>query len=380
MKNLYWLGLLVSIFVIAALFYTQTLQKSSMPFLPSITQAPSQQGPTETLTPIPLISIVAKNLEVPWAIAFLPNNTLLVTEREGRLRIIDPKGTLDPTPIQISDVVQIGEGGLHGIAVHPNYLSNHYIYLYHTYGKEGNKILNRVVRYTLEGTTLTDKKVIIDNIPGATFHNGGRIKFGPDNFLYVTTGDAQDPSLAQDTSSLAGKILRVTDDGHVPSTNPFGNMVYSYGHRNPQGLAWDMINQLWSTEHGSTAHDEVNKIEAGKNYGWPTVRGQQTQQGLQTPYIESGETTWAPAGLAYYNGSLLFAGLRGQTLYEVNINGTPSMREYFKNEFGRIREVVLGPDNFLYVTISNRDGRGNPDSDDDKILRINVSDLLSPTP
>jgi len=326
---------------------------------------------------IPLLTTVAENLEVPWALVFLPDRSILITERPGRVRIIDKDGKLDPNPIaQIEDVKQIGEGGLHGIALHPDFPNNHFVYVYYTYGQNIIGTQNRVVRFRYEKGTFKEKTIIVDSIPGALFHDGGRIKFGPDKMLYITTGDAQNPSLAQDINSMAGKILRVTDSGKPSLGNPFNNFVYSYGHRNPQGITWSTSGNLYETEHGQSAVDELNLIEIGKNYGWPTIQGDEQKLGLETPQLNSGSDTWAPAGAAFINDSIFFAGLRGQALYQAIIkNGSLELKTHFKNELGRIREVIVGPDNMLYITTSNRDGRGNPSPDDDKIIRVNPKKL-----
>lgn len=324
------------------------------------------------------IKIIAQNLEIPWGLAFLPDRSILFTERPGRVRMIGKDGNLLPTPLStISGVKRIGEGGLLGIAIHPDFANNNYVYLYYTYSSTGDKTLNRVARFSLKNNQLIGEVVIVDNIPGAANHNGGRIKFGPDNFLYITTGDAQNPSQAQDKNSLAGKILRVTDDGKKAPDNPFNNLVYSYGHRNPQGLAWDNYGRLWETEHGSTAFDEVNVIHKGENFGWPEIRGDDGREGMQKPFVHSGDTTWAPSGVTVLNNKLYFAGLRGQAIYSFDISpkvtleiGERKVVEHFKGEFGRIRDVVLGPDNFLYITTSNRDGRGTSRAGDDKIIKI----------
>lgn len=326
----------------------------------------SIQSNTTSSTPnpqAPKVEVIAKNLEVPWALAFLPDGKILITERTGRIKILEI-GKGDPREIAKIKVTQISESGLHGIAVHPKYPQKPYLYLYYTYSDNGNNTLNRVSRFKFENEALSDEKVIIDSIPGALIHDGGRIKFGPDEALYITTGDAANPSLSQDKNSLAGKILRVKDDK--------GAEIYSLGHRNPQGIAWDDQKRLWATEHGQSATDELNLIEMGNNYGWPIIRGDGKKEGLISPKIQSGSTTWAPAGMAYINNSLFFAGLRGQTLYEAVLDGDSiKLKEHFKGEFGRIREVVLGLDNMLYVTTSNRDGRGLPISEDDRIIRIN---------
>lgn len=322
----------------------------------------------------PRLSILAANLEIPWTLVFLPDKSILFTERPGRVRIIDSKNNLNPDPATVDDVKHQGEGGLLGITIHPDFPSNHFVYLYYTYSNINDNTLNRVVRFEFENNKLQNQKIIADNIPGASNHNGGRIKFGPDGFLYITTGDAQEPSLAQDTNSLAGKILRVTDEGKPVTGNPFNNFVYSYGHRNPQGLAWDENGRLWATEHGQSALDELNLIEKGKNYGWPAIQGNQKQDGMEMPVLNSNSDTWAPSGTAFLNGSIFFAGLRGQALFEYKI-GSKTLIPHLKGELSRIREVVVGPDNLLYITTNNRDGRGTPDTTDDKIIRINPTKL-----
>ncbi|HWQ99627.1 MAG TPA: PQQ-dependent sugar dehydrogenase, partial [Candidatus Methylomirabilis sp.] len=201
--------------------------------------------------------------------------------------------------------------------------------------------------------------------------------FGPDGKLYVTTGDAGRDRNAQDKTSLAGKILRLNDDGTVPDDNPFGTAVWSYGHRNPQGLVWDDQGRLWATEHGRSGilsgFDELNLIEKGKNYGWPAIQGDDKKEGLVTPVINSGANeTWAPSGAVYVDGSVFFAGLRGETLYEARVNDTPvTLKKHLVGQYGRLRAVVLGPDGDLYLTTSNLDGRGTPVTDDDRIVRIN---------
>lgn len=329
------------------------------------------------------IETIATELEVPWALAFLPDKSLLVTERPGRVRMITKDGKLLPEPLLTLPVVQKiqGEGGLLGIALHPDFRSNKYVYIYYTYENTGDNSFNRVARYSLENNKLINETIIVDDIPGALFHDGGRIKFGPDKLLYITTGDSQEPSLAQDTSSLAGKILRVTDEGTPAPGNPFETRVYSYGHRNPQGIAWDQKGKLWQTEHGRsnpTGFDEVNLIQPGRDYGWPEIEGNETKKGMETPKRNSGPSiTWAPGGATIVNNSLFFTGLAGQTLYEAVIQNDQviELKEHFTGEFGRLRDVMTGPDGMLYVTTSNKDGRGAPKAGDDKILRINPEKL-----
>jgi len=316
--------------------------------------------------------IVATELDIPWELVFLPDGDLLVTERPGRLlRIDEYKNT-----IPISGVAHRGEGGLLGLALHPNFAENQLIYLYLTTAS-GSGLTNRVERYRLDETALSARKVIIEGIPGAANHDGGRIAFGPDGMLYIATGDAGKETSAQDTASLAGKILRLNDDGSIPSDNPFGNAVYSYGHRNVQGLAWDDSGRLWATEHGrsgfQSGYDEVNLIEKGKNYGWPTIEGGATRAGMVAPALHSGaEDTWAPSGMAQLHGYLYFAGLRGESLYVVDISSgeAKDLKSYLRGTYGRLRSVTAGPDGMLYVLTNNRDGRGSPKEKDDKIIRI----------
>ena len=306
------------------------------------------------------------NLNVPWSISILPDESIILTERAGNLVIIND--TI--TRITINEVTSIGEGGLLGLTLHPEFETNKYIYLYYTYTLNG-KTLNKVIRQQLINKTLTNTTIIIDNIPGASIHNGGRIKFGPDNKLYITTGDSANSSLAQNLNSLAGKILRLNDDGMIPADNPYNNSpVYSYGHRNPQGLAWDKDNNLWATEHGPSTMDELNYITPGSNYGWPVITGDMKAEGMKQPVINSGTDTWAPSGIAYYNGSLFFAGLRGQAVYEYNIE-RESLTEHFKKEYGRMRDIII-IDNYFYVLTNNRDGRGVPSNNDDIILKTSI--------
>jgi glucose/arabinose dehydrogenase len=318
---------------------------------------------------------IATGLDTPWEIAFLPNDDMLVTERAGTLRVIGK----DAVEISVPGVVESGEGGLLGIAVHPNYRSNEFIYLYFT-TTEGGETLNQVVRYVFDGKTLTDATTIVDDLPASGVHNGGRIAFGPDGFLYITTGDAGNETDAQDTTSLAGKILRVTDRGTIPYDNPFANEVYSYGHRNPQGLAWDDQGGLWATEHGRSGvlsgYDEINYIEKGGNYGWPIIQGDETSASMRAPIAHSGATTtWAPAGIIYRDGSLYFGGLRGGALYEVPITSGKLLgpvAAHMQGELGRIRAVATNDKGSIFISTSNRDGRGDPRPEDDRILQVSV--------
>ena len=219
-------------------------------------------------------------------------------------------------------------------------------------------------------------KIILANLPGAQYHDGGRIEFGPDGLLYVTVGDAGKASQAQDLNFLGGKILRLNDDGSIPTDNPIAtSLVYSVGHRNPQGLAWDNTGQLWATEHGRsgvlTGLDELNLIKPGQNYGWPTIQGDQTKAGLVAPVSHSGpDITWAPGDAIYLNDSIFFTGLRGEALYQYNIK-TKQITSHFYRDFGRLRALIIGPDGFIYISTSNTDGRGEIKTEDDKIIKIN---------
>ncbi|WP_322798656.1 PQQ-dependent sugar dehydrogenase [Thermoflexus sp.] len=358
---------------------------TAAPALPIPETTPS----TSPLTFQPRVEVVAAGLEVPWALAFAPDGRIFVTERPGRIRVIE-NGQLRPEPVAVLPVAATGEGGLMGLALDPNFAQNGQLYVMYTY-RSGGALRNRISRLTLRGNTAGEEMVLVDNIPGANIHNGGRLAFGPDGKLYATTGDAAQRNLAQQLDSLAGKILRLNPDGTIPPDNPFpGSYVYSYGHRNPQGLAWHpTTGQLYSTEHGPTGEmglccrDELNLIRPGGNYGWPRVTGIAGDPRFIDPILYSGEeSTWAPAGMAFVTGDrlvpwkdhLFFATLRGQHLHHVVLgpDGTSVVfhEELFRGEFGRIRDVVMGPDGALYFTTSNRDGRGQPRSGDDRILRI----------
>jgi len=319
---------------------------------------------------------VAENLDVPWEVIALGEDRFLVTERTGDLLLIDNGEQHVIESFDDLDSPLLGEGGLLGIAVHPEFDENGYLYVYQTVDRES--VENTVRRFEIdrEAYELHGETVIIDGIPSDRIHNGGRIAFGPDGHLYITTGDAADAELAQDTDSLAGKILRLNADGSVPEDNPFDNEVYSYGHRNAQGITWDGEGRLWSTEHGPTAQDELNVVEADGNYGWPTITDTETHSEMETPAFSSGQhETWAPAGAAYSDGRVFFAGLRGERLYEAGVvdDEVVSFVGHFAEDFGRLRAVTLGPDEeYLYLTTSNTDGRGDERAGDDKLIRVPV--------
>ncbi len=335
---------------------------------------------------------VVRGLDTPWAIDFAPDGRMFITERPGRVRIVKNGQLLDEPWITI-DVAPGGESGLLGLALDPKFQQNSLVYLAYTYIDGEGNYKNRLVR--MRDDPSSDKgvldRILVDGVKGASNHDGGRLRFGPDNKLYWTMGDVRDPHSAQDISSLNGKILRLNPDGTVPQDNPFPNsIVYSYGHRNPQGLAWQPgTGRLYSTEHGpsspppNSGQDEVNFIEAGNNYGWPITYGDKTQEDMVSPVVQSGiSETWAPAGATFvvggpWDGSLLFVGLRGQTLYRLTLDTNDpfkvlSLERLLVGEFGRLRDVVQGPDNAIYILTSNRDGRGQPSEGDDKVLRLMI--------
>ena len=321
------------------------------------------------------VETVARGLEAPWALAFVPDGRVFVTERAGRVRVLTPDGDLEEEPLaEIEGVAAEGEGGLLGLALDPDFERNRRLYLYHTY-RDATGLRNRVVRYTERGGRLADETVLLDGIPGEIIHDGGRVAFGPDGKLYVTTGDAAQPELAQDLESLAGKILRLESDGSVPVDNPFpGSPVYSYGHRNPQGLTWTpRTGRLYATEHGASGNDELNLIEPGANYGWPQVEG--SDHGEFAAPVAVYASSIAPSGAAWHEGGLFFATLVGTHLHRVRIDSSAPRRvtgeeELLEDRYGRLRDVRVGPDGDLYVLTSNRDGRGAPTDEDDRVLRV----------
>ena len=333
------------------------------------------------------VEVVARDLEVPWAAGFAPDGRIFLTERPGRIRVIR-NGRLDPQPWATLPVAHVGEGGLLGLALAPDFARAGFVYVYHTYEQDG-RLWNRVLRIVERNGRGRVDRTILDGIPGAGVHDGGRLRFGPDGKLYITTGDSRQPPLAQDRSSLAGKILRINPDGTIPTDNPFPNSpVYSLGHRNPQGLAWHPDTKtMYAAEHGPSGelglccHDEVNVIEAGKNYGWPEVAGLGGAPRFVDPIAESGANeTWAPSGILVpssgpWRGSILVAALRGEHLRRLVLAATEFRRVerqelHFRGELGRLRDIVQGPDGSIYLLTSNRDGRGRPSPEDDRFLRI----------
>lgn len=328
----------------------------------------------------------ATGLQIVWDIVFAPGGRVYVTERPGRVRLIE-NGQLRVQPYAVLRNVHVqGEGGLMGMALHPDYPNPRWVYLMYTYRAEG-RTYNRVSRFTDTGNGLTDERPVVVRIPGAAIHNGGTIRFGPDGLLYVGTGDAGDAELAQDRNSLAGKILRVTAEGQIPEGNPFNSPVYAYGLRNVQGLAWNPDNgDLWATMHGPTARDSIFIVERGGNHGWPGALGVTGRQGVVPPILFYPEPSVPPAQAIFYTGDLMpelrgnffFASLRGEHLQRVVLDGPRRVTRLerwwqtgtHRGQYGRLRAVVQGPDGAIYVGTSNRDGRGRVRSGDDRILRI----------
>jgi glucose/arabinose dehydrogenase len=310
---------------------------------------------------------IARGLHVPWGIAFLPNHDGLVAERTtGRILRFGPKGGRGRVVMRVPGVAtQEGEGGLLGLAVSPHYSSDKLVYAYFTSGRD-----NRIVRFRLGGRP----HPILTGMKRYVFHNGGRIAFGPDGKLYAGVGEAGDKPLAQDRGSLNGKILRMNPDGSVPSDNPFrGSLVWSYGHRNVQGLAWDGSHRLWATEFGQDRFDEVNLIRKGHNYGWPIVEGRGSTGGGR---FTNPKVTWrtddsSPSGAAIRGHTLYVAALQGHCLWRIRLRGThPGRPHRTLTGYGRLRTVVVAPDHSLWVATSNRDGRGSPSAGDDRIIRV----------
>ncbi|SNT09127.1 Glucose/arabinose dehydrogenase, beta-propeller fold [Micrococcales bacterium KH10] len=307
---------------------------------------------------------VTNELTAPWSVAFY-GEIALVNERDSaRILEVDDAGHLR----EVGTVAQAsarGEGGLLGMAVQDDYL-----YAYFTTDHD-----NRIERYPLSGDTgslaLGSAEVLLADIPAASYHNGGRLAFGPDGMIYATTGDAGDTGLSQDLDSLAGKILRLTPDGEVPSDNPFdGSYIYSYGHRNPQGIAWAGDGSMFASEFGQNTWDELNIIEPGGNYGWPIVEGIAGDESYIDPVQQWEPSEASPSGIAIVGDSIFIANLRGERLREVPVSAPHSSVNYFVGEYGRLRDVVSTPDGGLWVVTNNTDGRGSPGADDDRILNV----------
>ncbi|MEX2059667.1 MAG: PQQ-dependent sugar dehydrogenase, partial [Nitrosopumilaceae archaeon] len=321
------------------------------------------------------IQILATNLEKPWALAFA-DDKIFITERTGKIRVFTSDVMLEE-PLATFRTATIFDGGLLGIATHPNFTNNHFLYVYYTYEENGT-LWNKILKITESDNKLKDAITILDKIPGSRFSNGGVMKFGPDNKLYVATGAGSDSSHdAQDLNSLAGKILRLNDDGSIPSDNPFSNShVYSYGHSNPRGMAWDKSGILYVTEMGPSKNDEINLVIKGKNYGWPEQ--QCSGYGDFVNAIICYDPEIEPGGIVFYSGDklefkndMIMASMKPEKLDRLKITaGEVEYQKSILSGLGRIRDVNEGPDGYLYLITSNTDGKAFPDSSDDKLVRI----------
>ncbi len=319
------------------------------------------------------VTILAKNLDKPRAIA-ISNDRVFVTEKDGTIKVIQ-NNTLLESPLATLRGADVFDGGLLGITLHPNFSSNHYMYVFLTY--DDGDLWNKILRITESENKLVNAEIILDKIPGSSFTNGGFLKFGPDEKLYIGTGTVSDAShLPQDLGSLSGKILRLNDDGSIPDDNPFSNSpIYSLGHRNPQGMTWDDDGNMFVAEFGPEKNDEINLILSGKNYGWPEQQcsGNEDFEDAVLCFDPSIE----PGGILFYSGDLIdfespfiMASMRAANLYQLDFEEGLSSQKSILSGIGRVRDVVQGPDGSLYVITSNTDGKGFPDSMDDKLLRI----------
>ncbi|WP_309505088.1 PQQ-dependent sugar dehydrogenase [Streptomyces sp. KM273126] len=326
---------------------------------------------------VKVVRTVAEGLKSPWGLAPLPEGGLLVSSRdEGTITLVDEKTGKKTELGEVPGVSPGGEGGLLGLAISPDYASDHMIYAYFTSESD-----NRVVRmlYAPEkpsGEQLGAPDTVVRGIPKGTNHSGGRLAFGPDRMLYATTGERYEGPLAQDKKSLGGKILRMTPDGEPAPGNPFGDsLVYSYGHRNVQGVAWDDKQRLWASEFGQNTWDELNRIKPGGNYGWPDVEGKEGKSGFVDPVAQWRVAEASPSGIAMAEGSVWMAGLRGKRLWRIPLKGTELSADpqaFLTDEYGRLRTVVSAGGNRLWLTTSETDGRGSPGKGDDKILELEV--------
>ncbi|MCX4438061.1 PQQ-dependent sugar dehydrogenase [Streptomyces mirabilis] len=321
------------------------------------------------------IGTVSSGWTIPWGTFWMPDGqTALVTERDDfRVWKVTKDGTRTQVGTVPNAVTTNGEGGLLGVAVDPKWATNHYVYFMHT-ASEGN----RVVRMTYDGSSLTGYTILLQGIKKNRYHNGGRLAFGPDGYLYVSTGEAQTPELAQDKTSLNGKILRMTTDGKAAPGNPFGNYVYSYGHRNPQGLAFDRNGRLWEAEFGNSSKDELNLIKPGANYGWPTCEGSCSVSGMTNPKATWNVSEASPSGIAIVRNVVYMASLRGERLWRIPITGdtenvgTPTA--YYVGTYGRLRTVtkVPGADQ-LWLSTTNCDNNGGAADGSDKIFKVSIN-------
>ncbi|MDN5852266.1 MAG: PQQ-dependent sugar dehydrogenase [Actinomycetia bacterium] len=326
-------------------------------------------SPSDTRVHPSVDSVIASGLNVPWSVVFLPGGDALVSERDAAhiLRMSADGRTIDLGELpDVAPSSDFGEGGLLGLAIAPD--DSNTIFAYHTTDDD-----NRIVRLRIDGDRLGKPEPVLTGIPASTHHNGGRLALGPDGLLYASTGDAEQSDRAQDTDDLGGKILRIRPDGRPASGNPFGNEVWTYGHRNVEGLAFDGKGRLWASEFGDADVDELNLIERGNNYGWPEVEGMGDGE-FTNPLNTWPTAECSPAGIAVTRSTAFLGALRGERLIAVPLRGTRTGKPSasFVGEYGRIREVSVAPDGALWVTTSNTDGRATAGPKDDRILRVKV--------
>jgi len=335
---------------------------------PSTSATPPQTTPVK---PSGVPDLLVTGLSAPWSVVLLESGPALISERDTA-QVIEYTSTGKARVVTtVQGVAHGGEGGLLGLAVRDAGALS-YLYAYFTSPTD-----NRIVRMPLLGTPgeyrVGSQESVLTGLTKAANHNGGRIAFGPDGKLYATVGDAGRPERSQDMSSLNGKILRMNLDGTVPADNPFsGSLIYSLGHRNPQGLAWDSNDQLWAAEFGQNTWDEFNRIVPGKNYGWPTVEGREGKAGFVDPVLQWKTSEASPSGLAFVNGTFFLASLRGQRLWAIYPEGEAHSTAWFVGDYGRLRDAVPGPNGTLWILTNNTDGRGSPRSDDDKLLQVTL--------
>jgi glucose/arabinose dehydrogenase len=324
------------------------------------TVSPAEAAPRVSTT-------LTTGLDTPWNIAFLPTGDALVTQRDSGLITRVSRHGGRTTVGHVPGVEADGEGGLLGLALHPNFSSNRLIYTYYTSARD-----NRIVRLRYSGGRLSGARAILTGIPKNTIHNGGGLAFGGGGNLYVSVGDAGSAENAQNRNSRSGKILRITTSGRAAPGNPFGNRVWSYGHRNPEGITFGPDGRLWSSEFGQNTYDELNQIVKGANYGWPRREGKDGPGGYRDPLAQWSTDQCSPSGIAVLRGRAWLGALRGECLWSVPLSGPDRGQKtrYFFQRFGRIRAVAAAPDGSLWIGTSNRDGRGTPAGADDRIIRI----------
>jgi glucose/arabinose dehydrogenase len=334
------------------------------------TADPGDSGDSGDENPTPrVVRTIASGLEVPWGVTFLPDGTALVSERDST-RVLAIDGSRVREVGRIDEASPQGEAGLLGLATSPSYDEDQLVYAYVSTSSD-----NRVLRMTYDGRRLGEPEPVLTAIPNGFIHDGGRLLFDDDGNLLVSTGEIGEPSLAQEADSLAGKVLRITPDGSPAPGNPVdGSPVWSMGHRNIQGLAFDDRGRLWATEFGQDTWDELNLIEKSGNYGWPVVEGRGDLDEYRNPHVTWSTADASPSGLAFANGSLWAGALRGQRLWEIPLTGkgTAKPNDWFVGDYGRIRTVTVAPNGNLWVTTSNRDGRGDPAPQDDRILEVAI--------